>query len=151
MDAQTLVADSAPLIALVQCLARLALEDAVPWSDIGDEVLAENRFLAARDGVDARLIDPATLGLVEVRALVDALLALCRPHAAPGMRSRARGRVAADRRQRRPGPAQRLRTRGGGGRRDDAARAFLIGDDQSQRAVELALLAQRAEPRVPGP
>jgi carboxylate-amine ligase len=82
MDAQTSVADSAPLIALVQCLARLALEDAVPWSDIGDEVLAENRFLAARDGVDARLIDPATLGLVEVRALVDALLALCRPHAA---------------------------------------------------------------------
>ncbi len=82
MDAQISVADSAPLIALVQCLARLALEDEVPWSDIGDEVLAENRFLAARDGLDARLIDPATLGLVEVRALLDALLALCRPHAA---------------------------------------------------------------------
>jgi glutamate---cysteine ligase / carboxylate-amine ligase len=82
MDAQISVADSAPLIALVQCLARLALEDEVPWSDIGDEVLAENRFLAARDGLDARLIDPATLGLVEVRALVDALVERCRPHAA---------------------------------------------------------------------
>ena len=82
MDAQIAVADSAPLIALVQCLARLALEDEVPWSDIGAEALAENRFLAARDGLDARLIDPATLGMVEVRALVDALVGLCRPHAA---------------------------------------------------------------------
>ena len=58
MDAQTTVADSAPLIALVQCLARLALEDEPPLRAIGAEVLAENRFLAARDGLDAQLIDP---------------------------------------------------------------------------------------------
>jgi glutamate---cysteine ligase / carboxylate-amine ligase len=81
MDAQTTVDDSAPLIALVQCLTRLALEDEVPWSAISAEVLAENRFLAARDGLDARLVDPATLGLVPVRGLIDDLLARCRPHA----------------------------------------------------------------------
>jgi len=81
MDAQTTVADSAPLIALVQCLTRLALEDEVPWSHMGVEVLAENRFLAARDGLDARLIDPATLALIPVRDLIDDLLARCRPHA----------------------------------------------------------------------
>jgi gamma-glutamyl:cysteine ligase YbdK (ATP-grasp superfamily) len=47
----------------------------------GAEVLAENRFLAARDGMDARLIDPATRRLTPVREILGALLAECRPHA----------------------------------------------------------------------
>ncbi len=81
MDAQSRVRDVAPLVALIQSLARLLLEgdssDAIP----GAEVLAENRFLAARDGIDARLIDPAARSLTPVREILDSLLADCRPHA----------------------------------------------------------------------
>jgi glutamate---cysteine ligase / carboxylate-amine ligase len=81
MDAQTTLADSAALIALIQALARLELEGEPIDNAAGPEVLAENRFLAARDGLDARLIDPARRQLVPVRELVDALLARCRAHA----------------------------------------------------------------------
>ncbi|HEY2601771.1 MAG TPA: YbdK family carboxylate-amine ligase [Thermoleophilaceae bacterium] len=82
MDAQSNVADSAALIALVQSLVRLELEgDAPPAGDVGPEVLAENRFLAARDGSEARLIDPARRELVPLRRLVDELLTRCLPHA----------------------------------------------------------------------
>jgi hypothetical protein len=42
------------------------------------EVLAENRFLAARDGMDARLIDPETRRPIPVRAILESLLADCR-------------------------------------------------------------------------
>jgi glutamate---cysteine ligase / carboxylate-amine ligase len=47
----------------------------------GAEVLAENRFLAARDGMDARLIDTAARCLIPVGEMLDSLLAACRPHA----------------------------------------------------------------------
>jgi len=82
MDAQTTVADSSPLIALIQSIAHLVLEGR--WRDrhSSPEVLTENRFLAARDGLDARLIDPDTRRLVPVRALAEALARRCRPHAA---------------------------------------------------------------------
>ena len=82
MDAQSTVADSAALIALVQSLARLELEGERIDGDVGPEVLAENRFLAARDGLDALLIDPVERRLVPVRELVEDLLRRCRPHAA---------------------------------------------------------------------
>jgi glutamate---cysteine ligase / carboxylate-amine ligase len=81
MDAQITVADTAALIALVHSLARLELVDESVDSGVGPEVLAENRFLAARDGLDARLIDPEKRVLVPVRALLDALLATCRANA----------------------------------------------------------------------
>jgi carboxylate-amine ligase len=81
MDAQTTAADTAALIALVHSLARLALESESPENGVGPEVLAENRFLAARDGLDARLIDPFERQLVPARAQLDALLARCRAHA----------------------------------------------------------------------
>jgi glutamate---cysteine ligase / carboxylate-amine ligase len=81
MDAQTVVADVAALVALVQSLARLELEGDAATAEPSDEVLAENRFLAARDGMDARLIDPATHRLVAVRETLAALLDRCRPHA----------------------------------------------------------------------
>lgn len=45
------------------------------------EVLEENRFLAARDGVSAELINLDRDGLVPVRALAEELLAACAPHA----------------------------------------------------------------------
>jgi carboxylate-amine ligase len=82
MDAQSSVLDSAPLVALVQSLARLELEEGatVPWT--AAEVLSENRFLAARDGSLAMLVDPVTGTRVPVRELVAQLLHDCRPHAA---------------------------------------------------------------------
>jgi carboxylate-amine ligase len=80
MDAQTSAADSAGLIALVQALARMVLEGEPPTREIGPEVLAENRFLAARDGLQARLIDPVECRLVPIRELIGALIARCSPY-----------------------------------------------------------------------
>jgi carboxylate-amine ligase len=82
MDAQSTIADTAPLLALVQSLARLIVDERGPWEDAAPEVLAENRFLAARDGIQARLIDPRERRLVPVRTLIQALAERCRPHAA---------------------------------------------------------------------
>lgn len=76
------VADSAALIALVQSLARRELQGEPMGGEVGPEVLAENRFLAARDGLDACLIDVVKRQLVPVRALVESLLVNCRAHAA---------------------------------------------------------------------
>ncbi len=81
MDAQTSVRHVGPLVALIQSLARLALEEGLPQPAHGDEVLAENRFLAARDGTAARLIDPEAGRLIPLRDIVDDLVTACRPHA----------------------------------------------------------------------
>ena len=56
MDAQTTVADYAAIAALVQCLVRLEVERRNRQDRLIEppEVLAENRFLAARDGVEGR-------------------------------------------------------------------------------------------------
>jgi len=83
MDAQPQIADSAGLIALVQALAHLSREDQSTDDRLGPEVLAENRFLAARDGLDARLIDPVKRELVPARAQLATLLTRCREHADP--------------------------------------------------------------------
>jgi carboxylate-amine ligase len=58
MDAQTRVSDAAALAALVQCVVRRHAE--ADADAAGEETLAENRFLAARDGMRARLIDDRT-------------------------------------------------------------------------------------------
>jgi carboxylate-amine ligase len=81
MDAQSTVREVAPLVALIQALARLEREGETSPAMPGAEVIAENRFLAARDGMDARLIDPIARSLVPVRETLDALLSECRPHA----------------------------------------------------------------------
>ena len=81
MDAQSTVREVAPLVALVQSLARLELEGETSPAVPSAEVLAENRFLAARDGIGARLIDPSARSLVPVREGLEVLLADCRPHA----------------------------------------------------------------------
>jgi glutamate---cysteine ligase / carboxylate-amine ligase len=83
MDAQTTVADSAALTALVQCLVRL---EATEGSDIDPafdlpEILAENRFLAARDGAEASLIDARLGRRSPVPDVLEALLERCLPHA----------------------------------------------------------------------
>ena len=81
MDAQSRIRDVAPLVALIQSLACLELEGEPSSVVPSAEVLAENRFLAARDGMDARLIDPEAGCLIPVREILDSLLADCRPHA----------------------------------------------------------------------
>jgi carboxylate-amine ligase len=80
MDAQSTVLEVAPLVALIQSLARLELEGDMSPTEPSAEVLAENRFLAARDGLDARLIDSSARSRTPVRELLDGLLAECRPH-----------------------------------------------------------------------
>jgi carboxylate-amine ligase len=83
MDAQTRLVDTAALAALVQCLVRLeALEGfAEPELIDSPEVLEENRFLAARDGIDAALLDPRGRGRPTASARLAALVEVCRPHA----------------------------------------------------------------------
>ena len=84
MDAQTRVAETAALSALVQCLVRLeALEGHAPWGLVSrPEVLEENRFIAARDGMKAMLIDPTVERRRPIREWLEELLAACAPHAA---------------------------------------------------------------------
>jgi carboxylate-amine ligase len=83
MDAQADVRATAALCALVQCLARLELEDgyASPTLVGAEEVLEENRFLAARDGMEADLLDPGAEVRAPARAQLRRLLDALGPHA----------------------------------------------------------------------
>jgi carboxylate-amine ligase len=81
MDAASRVADVATLAALVQCLVRRHAE-ALPPRAPEPEVLAENRFLAARDGMRAELIDGFTLGRRPASVLIAEMVSACRPFAA---------------------------------------------------------------------
>jgi len=83
MDAQTSVDRTIPLVALVQCLAKLECEEGYASSTLlaAAEVLEENRFLAARDGVEARLISPEDGRRVSVRNLMDDLMPALFSHA----------------------------------------------------------------------
>jgi glutamate---cysteine ligase / carboxylate-amine ligase len=76
MDAQTRVADTAALAALVHCLACLRATGERP-ADPGPEVLAENRFLAARDGMRAQIIDARTRRKRSLRGALTELLGHC--------------------------------------------------------------------------
>jgi carboxylate-amine ligase len=83
MDAQTTVEDSAALAALVQSLARLECADGFACDHLlaAPEVLDENRFVAARDGIEAELIEPRLGSRIPVREKIDQALEACRPHA----------------------------------------------------------------------
>jgi carboxylate-amine ligase len=83
MDVQMTPAHTAALVAAVQTIAHLELEAGYHPAVLvhAPEVLAENRFLAARDGMDARLIDPASEQRVPARELLEDLLAAGHPHA----------------------------------------------------------------------
>ncbi len=83
MDAQTTVADSAALTALVQCLVRLEATDGSGVDPLIDlpEVLAENRFLAARDGAEASLINARLGRRSPVSEVLESILDQCMPHA----------------------------------------------------------------------
>ncbi|HEX8647557.1 MAG TPA: YbdK family carboxylate-amine ligase [Thermoleophilaceae bacterium] len=83
MDAQMTTAYTASLTALVQCLVRLECEEG--WASDAllelPEAIEENRFLAARDGMQASFIDLDLEMSVPVRTLVKEVLAACVPHA----------------------------------------------------------------------
>jgi carboxylate-amine ligase len=83
MDAQTTVADVAAVAALVQSLALLELErpDSPGDGPPANELIEENRFLAARDGMQALLIDVASGGRIAAVDQLDDLLVACRPWA----------------------------------------------------------------------
>jgi carboxylate-amine ligase len=83
MDAQTRIEDVAALAALVQALVKVELEEplASPWHTEASEIIQENRFLAARDGMEALLIDPESGGRVPAVGLLETVLRACEPHA----------------------------------------------------------------------
>lgn len=83
MDAQTRPRTTATLVALLQSIASLELEEGYSSLDrLGSpEVLAENRFIAARDGVHARLIDSTLERAVPVTEILANLLPALAPHA----------------------------------------------------------------------
>jgi carboxylate-amine ligase len=81
MDAQTGMGDTAALVALIQCLAAaLRAGEPVPGDDDPSaEVLAENRFLATRDGTRTELI--AGGRMTPLRAQLEEVVRRCEPHA----------------------------------------------------------------------
>jgi carboxylate-amine ligase len=83
MDAQSTLRDVGALVALTQAVARLEAQERYAPEALLDspEALSENRFLAARDGVGAELIDPLVRRRVPVTVAVRELLAAARPHA----------------------------------------------------------------------
>jgi carboxylate-amine ligase len=78
MDAQSRPEDTAALAALVQCLVHRHAIGARPAAAAA-EVLAENRFLASRDGMRAQLIDPRRGRSVPIREHLARVLDACAP------------------------------------------------------------------------
>lgn len=82
MDAQVTLHATAALAALVQCLVALELDEGLADERAAaPEVLVENRFLAARDGVKASLIDPVREARVPVIESAHELVDACLPYA----------------------------------------------------------------------
>ena len=81
MDAQTRIRDTAALAALVQCLVRLEALEGFAEPELRPEVLDENRFLAARDGIHAQLLDPQRDRCVPASGRLATLVDACWPHA----------------------------------------------------------------------
>jgi carboxylate-amine ligase len=83
MDAQITIEDSAALVALVQSLVHLEIGEGAAEMAAHDtpELLAENRFLAARDGMDAHFLDPVQEGHISAHDVLSNTLDACAPHA----------------------------------------------------------------------
>jgi carboxylate-amine ligase len=83
MDVQTRIEDTAVLAALTQCIVRMEAEEGFVSDSLVKQaqVISENRFLAARDGIEAELIDPDLERRIPLSGMVEDLLAACRPHA----------------------------------------------------------------------
>lgn len=83
MDAQITIEDSTALVALVQSLVHMEASDsagAFPAKDSA-ELLAENRFLAARDGMQAYFLDPKHEGQISAHEVLSSTFDACAPHA----------------------------------------------------------------------
>ena len=83
MDSQSTVRETAAIAALVQCIVRHAVESDLIDEPIPQEVLDENRFLAARDGMNSELIDFGRDRRLPAKELLGSLLELSRPFAGP--------------------------------------------------------------------
>jgi carboxylate-amine ligase len=83
MDAQTSIEDVAALVALTQALVVMEAGEGLAPEALIDapEVLDENRFLAARDGMEAEFVDPRTRTRVPARALLEEMVGALRVHA----------------------------------------------------------------------
>ena len=83
MDAQTRTEDTAALVALTRCLVRAELLDSkLTVRNIdAQEIISENRFIAARDGIEGELIDAEAETRTPVREIVAALFPVLLPHA----------------------------------------------------------------------
>jgi glutamate---cysteine ligase / carboxylate-amine ligase len=83
MDGQSCVEDVAAVAALVQALASVELErcDDPAHEPPPAELIEENRFLAARDGIAARLIDLSSGERVPAIEELERTLERCRRHA----------------------------------------------------------------------
>jgi carboxylate-amine ligase len=85
MDSQTRVEHTLALAALVQSLVKRLTEEFQTGAEILDppwELLDENRWLAARHGLEASLLDPVTGQRRGVRELTEELLESLAPQAA---------------------------------------------------------------------
>jgi glutamate---cysteine ligase / carboxylate-amine ligase len=82
MDAQSRVTDVAALAAVVHCLVCRGAQTDRP-NQAGPELVEENRFLAARDGMRAQLIEPRSGRRRAVRGTLTELLADCESLAVP--------------------------------------------------------------------
>jgi carboxylate-amine ligase len=84
MDSQTRVEHTIALSAFVISLVKLLTEqmsEAQPSPNPPWEIIDENRWLAARHGLEAELIDPASAQRTGVRELTESLLERLAPHA----------------------------------------------------------------------
>jgi carboxylate-amine ligase len=82
-DAQSRISEVAAVAALIQATVRLEATEGYASDELldGQEVLEENRFLAARDGMSARLVDPQAGMRVPAERLFRRLVEACTPHA----------------------------------------------------------------------
>jgi glutamate---cysteine ligase / carboxylate-amine ligase len=82
-DAQTSVAEVAALAAFIQALVRLEATEGYADEALVEahEVIEENRFLAARDGVAALLVDPTIDARVPAAEQLAGVLEACAEHA----------------------------------------------------------------------
>ena len=81
MDAQTRVEHTVSIAALIQALVRCLAEEGQPAVDHPAELLEANKWIAARYGLDGRVLDPATDRIVRLGEQTDRLLERLRDHA----------------------------------------------------------------------
>lgn len=83
LDAQSRIEDVAALTALVQCTVRLEANELFAPQLLSSmpEVIAENRFLASRDGVGGAFLDPDHGGARPAKVWARELIDACAPHA----------------------------------------------------------------------